>query len=335
MNVLISSAGRRVGLLRAFRRALADGETPGRVLAVDSSPHSAALQEADDGWLVPRCTDPSFIPTMLDLCERENVGLVVPTIDTELETYARHRRAFADLSTMLAVSSPETVRIAGDKLLTNRHFVRSGIPAARQWTVDEVGSAPDAIPFPVVVKPRRGSAGIGVHTIADASALRHAWSASTDVVVESFLPGDEYTVNVYVNGLGECIAAVPHRRLEVRAGEVSKGFTVRDEGLIAAARRAIESLPGAFGALCLQAKLDPCTGLPRFFEINARFGGGFPLALAAGADFARYLVRDALGDPVRHSVTDWVDGLAMLRYDEPVFLPLNEIEERAAWSPTR
>lgn len=333
MNVLISSAGRRVGLLRSFRRALADSGLAGAVLAVDSSPFSAALQDADQGWVVPRCREETFIPTMLDLCRREQVSLVVPTIDTELAAYAEHREQFADVGTLVAVSSPEAVRIAGDKTLTNQHFLSNGIPTARQWRFGDPATNTEAIPFPVIVKPRSGSAGIGVQTVSDTAALRSACAAVADSLVEELLDGDEYTVNVYVNGLGECIAQVPHRRMEVRAGEVSKGVTVRNATMMEVAKKATESLPGAFGALCLQAKLDACSGLPHFFEINARFGGGFPLTHAAGADFARYLLREVLGDPVREPPTDWVDGLAMLRFDEPIFLSTTDIEERAAWSP--
>jgi carbamoyl-phosphate synthase large subunit len=336
MNVLISSAGRRVGLLRCFRQALKDSGKAGRVLAVDSSPYSAALQDADRGWVVPRCTDSAFIPTMLDLCEREQVQLVVPTIDTELESYARHRAAFAELGTIVAVSGPETIRIAGDKQQTNHHFDVNGIPTARQFAnAEDWASASRVLRFPVVAKPRNGSAGIGVRTVPDAESLRPIWSAEPDLIVEELLQGDEYTVNAYVNGLGECTAQVPHVRMEVRAGEVSKGVTVRNLALMDLARKAVESLPNAFGPLCLQGKVDPESQVIHFFEINARFGGGYPLAHAAGANFAACLLREADGDPVREPTTDWTDGLAMLRFDEPIFLTAIDIEERALWSPSR
>jgi carbamoyl-phosphate synthase large subunit len=90
-TVLISSAGRRVSLLRSFRDALAAAHLPAQVIATDMTTLSSAMQVADQGFKVPRCTDPAFPAAMLQLCGRENIDLVVPTIDTELPVWARLR----------------------------------------------------------------------------------------------------------------------------------------------------------------------------------------------------------------------------------------------------
>src|SRR3954447_17859147 len=86
-NVLISSAGRRVVLVDIFRQALQAAELPGRVMAADACSLAPALETADDGFVVPPCSEPTFIASMLDLCARERVSLLVPTIDTELPPY--------------------------------------------------------------------------------------------------------------------------------------------------------------------------------------------------------------------------------------------------------
>jgi carbamoyl-phosphate synthase large subunit len=93
--------------------------------------------------------------------------------------------------------------------------------------------------------------------------------------------------------------------------------TRRLESLLALARRLGEVLPGPYGALCFQAIVGP-DGDASVFEINARFGGGYPLAHRAGGQFARWLVEERLGLPV--SAHDaWQDGLMMLRYDAALF----------------
>jgi carbamoyl-phosphate synthase large subunit len=113
---------------------------------------------------------------------------------------------------------------------------------------------------------------------------------------------------------------VPRRRLEVRAGEVSKGITVREPAVIDLAVRAAEALPGAWGCLNVQIFHDVASGQLAVIELNPRFGGGFPLAWEAGAHYPRWILEEVLGLP--STVHDrWTDGLVMLRYDAAVFRP--------------
>jgi carbamoyl-phosphate synthase large subunit len=107
--------------------------------------------------------------------------------------------------------------------------------------------------------------------------------------------------------------------MEVRAGEVSKGLTAKNENLMALAKRAAESLPDARGPLNLQCFLD-ADGTVTVIELNARFGGGFPLAHAAGARFTDWLLDEQEGKELQ-PFDAWSDNLAMLRYDEAVYLP--------------
>lgn len=111
---------------------------------------------------------------------------------------------------------------------------------------------------------------------------------------------------------------MPHWRIETRAGEVSKGVTEDVAALRALAPKVIAALPGVRGALCFQAIMDPDKG-PAVFEINARFGGGYPLAHRAGATFTQWLLEEALGLPVT-AHDRWKAGVKMLRYDEAVFV---------------
>ena len=321
-TVLLSSAGRRVELLRGFRRALDDLGLDGRVMAVDRSWYSSAFHDADEAALVPACDDPGFVPAVTELCEKHAVDLVVPTIDPELPVYAAARDRLAAAGATVAISSPEAVALAADKRATHRWLVAHGLPTVAQGTVADVRDDPAAWPFPLVVKPRRGSAGVGVAVVHDtgelAVAARHGGGK---VVVESVAPGHEHTIDVLVDRQGRCVCAVPRRRLEVRAGEVSKGRTVRSPRLQALAAEAVAALPGAYGPLTIQtfAEGDDHERAV-IIEVNARFGGGFPLAREAGADFCRWLVEDLAGLPSTAAADGWRDGLVMLRYDAAVFV---------------
>jgi carbamoyl-phosphate synthase large subunit len=112
---------------------------------------------------------------------------------------------------------------------------------------------------------------------------------------------------------------VPRHRIETRDGEISKGRTVKNSAIISEGRRLAEALPGAFGAITAQCFVT-AQGEIRFIEINPRFGGGFPLSAAAGADFPGWLIRLATGEDPDIAIDGWRDGVTMLRYDEAFFL---------------
>jgi len=319
VNVLLSSAGRRHALLEILRRTLTQLGVSGRVLATDMTRLSAAFQAADNSFVVPRCTSPEFIPVMLDICREERVTVVVPTIDTELPLYAAHREEFAEIGTTVLVSSPEVVEIGGNKDRTHGWLVSHGIPTVRQASVAEAIGDPDSWPVPLVVKPICGSSSVGVSVVHDKSQLESS-AYQNGYIVQSVAPGEEYTIDFLALRDGQCRCAVPRRRMETRAGEVSKGMTVRDVRLQELAARVCHALPGAYGCLNCQVFLDATTGTLNVIEINPRFGGGFPLTWEAGAHFPRWIVEEILG--LRQSVeaNSWRDRLLMLRYDEGVFL---------------
>jgi carbamoyl-phosphate synthase large subunit len=321
-NVLISSAGRRVGLLHTFREALQELRLKGRVLAGDVSDLSSAFHAADAGFLVPPCSSSEFVPTMIDLCARENVRLVVPTIDPELPVWAEHREAFLRRGTAVAISTPQVIRIGWDKCATHEWLRSNGFPTVRQVLPEDRETA--NLPFPLVVKPRTGSAAVGVRVVSDEVELKLA-VRQPDVVIQEFAPGVEHTLDVFVDRSGTTRCAVPRMRIEVRAGEVSKGRTVRSEPMIDLASRICSALPGAYGVITVQIFLEEDGEAMRVIEINPRFGGGFPLAWEAGARYPTWLIEDVLGrtPAVR---TDWRDGLVMLRYDEAVFVDAGELQ---------
>ena len=320
-NVLISSAGRRVALLRIFREALRELGLAGKVLATDVSAVSGAFHEAEGSWQVPRCTSDQFVPQMLELCRRQHIRLVVPTIDTELPAYAAHREAFAAEGTVVAISAPEVIAIGNDKVRTHAWLSEHGFPTVRQQSVEHVlACGGQDWPLPLIVKPRFGSASIGVQRIESLAKLG-LLPPHVEYVVQTVAPGDEYTVDVLVNRQGRGLGAVPRKRLEVRGGEVSKGMTERQESLVTLGRRVAETLPGAYGALNVQVFWDRATGTSSVIEINPRFGGGFPLTWQAGGRYPQWIIEEILGRATTASTEDWSDRLLMLRFDDALFLP--------------
>lgn len=324
MRILISSAGRRVGLIRCFRDSFRRLGIDGHIVAVDASLQAPALHFADSFAQTPACGDPDFVPRLLEITGRERVDLVVPTIDPELPVYAASRQILERSGPRVAVSAPETIAICADKQLTHCWLREHGFPAPQQESLAIIAPRPNVFRFPVILKPRFGSGSVGVRRIEGREELQvFAGAAQTDgrlhdYVVEEIAPGHEHTVNVFVDRSGVCLAAVPHRRIEVRAGEVSKAVTVKHGGLIRLARSIAETLPGARGPLSIQCFLAPGGSL-LVTEINARFGGGYPLTHRAGARFTDWLILQRTMDKPACRCDDWTDKLTMLRYDREVF----------------
>jgi carbamoyl-phosphate synthase large subunit len=131
------------------------------------------------------------------------------------------------------------------------------------------------------------------------------------------LLGYEYTVNVYISADGTLTAAIPHLRIGVRAGEVEKGRTIRNPRFREIAEQVVRALPEPRGVMCFQLIDDKRRG-PCVFEVNARFGGGYPLADHAGGRFAESLIAERLGRPACAS-DDWRPGVEMIRYDAAVY----------------
>jgi carbamoyl-phosphate synthase large subunit len=314
VTMLLSSAGRRVELLDCFRAAAARLGIDLTVVAGDAEPDtSSACQLAAAAVRLPRCDDVGFVDGVLATCADHGVDLVVPTIDPELLPLAAAKERFSAAGVDLVVSEHDAVAVARDKARTAL-VLADALPVPATWRLDDAAAA-GGVTFPAVVKPVDGSASTGVRVVHDAGGLP---GNGHGLIAQQLLEGSEHTVNLYISRRGELVAAVPHRRIAVRGGEVSKGQVVLHPVLLDAAATVVRLIPGLRGAICFQAFLvgDRLEGV---FEINARFGGGYPLADAAGAPFAEWVLREHLGLPLPDDVTVQ-DGLTMLRFDRSVFV---------------
>src|SRR5262245_40327794 len=129
--LLLTCAGRKVSLVQQFRQAFDELHLDGRIIGVDSSSHSAVLSVCDESYLIPRCDHPEYVPTLLDVCRRHRVQLLLPLIDIDLLVLAEHRERFREVGTLAMVSSLPVVRICRDKAATSRFFEDNGVPTVR------------------------------------------------------------------------------------------------------------------------------------------------------------------------------------------------------------
>ena len=241
--------------------------------------------------LVPRGDAPPFVDHVLKACRERGIDLLVPTVDAELIPLAQARDRFDEAGIRLALAPLECLQLCRDnhRLLTALHDV---VPVPRsELLTPDVAAAADS--FPAFAKPRRASGSRGavvVRSRAELSALPQDGS----YLLQELLPGEEYSVDVYVSGAGRMIAAVPRERMKTDSGIAVTARTVNLPEVIAAAVAAA-SAAGLRHAANIQFKRAD-DGVCKLLEINPRFPGTLPLTVAAGVDIPALLVADLCGD---------------------------------------
>jgi carbamoyl-phosphate synthase large subunit len=310
VNALLVNAGRRVELLELLRAAC-----KGRVVAVDIDPIAPTLYYADVAAEVPQVANRGFVDRLLDLCREHSVRLAVPTTDRELEVLAEHVDDFAGVGTRVAIGPHRAVVAAQDKLACAAALIRAGIaPVPTEiWRADRAPS----FEFPVVVKPRGGSAAEGVRVITRLDQ----WTAPPDGeerwLVQPRVPGAEVTLDALASDDGRVVCLGARRRLKVRGGEVERAITVDAEPFL-------ELTTGVAGALSLSGPFNfqvfVDTEPPLIGEVNPRLGGGLPLSEHADLQLLESLCTWAASGRWRNGPVLARPGVYMTRHDRSVFL---------------
>jgi carbamoyl-phosphate synthase large subunit len=322
LTVVLCSIGRRVELTRHFVASVRRLAPPGsKVIGLDVDPLAPALRFADEAVLVPRVSDSRFVEVLTAVLDglAEQRVLVVPLSDREVGPLAALAEAGQRPGLHFSVVPTQAVSIVEDKWETMRFFESLDLPTPRSWLPeDDLGS----LPYPVFAKPRRGSAGEGGVRLKDHRWLELMLPDIESPIVQELMIGDEITTDVICGLDGRFLTAVSRRRIQVRGGEVMKAVTVSIPEIDTACRSIAQALP-ARGPITVQAFEHPERGY-LFSEINARLGGGSPLAVAAGVPLTDLLVLEALGEP-RPLAVSYVEGVTMTRFDESVFLSKGEL----------
>ncbi len=316
MNILITAASRRVALIQAFSQALKRLGLKGNVITTDMNNLSPGLYFGSKHYIVPLTTDSQYIPIIKSICFRERIQLLIPTIDDELPLFGKHADEFLATGIRVAVSSEHTNHICNDKYATADFFKSHGIPFARTWLPEQLDFS--RIEYPLFLKPRSGRGSVDAFTIRNKRELLFFLDYVPDAVVQEFLNGKEYTIDLLADFDGNVISVVPRERMVVRSGVTDRGQTLKHPEMTRLAISAAGALD-IRGPANIQVKLDGETA--KIFEVNPRFSGGIPLTIAAGADFPAWLIEMCLGRRVRPCIGKYRDRLIMACYESAIFLP--------------
>jgi len=269
---------------------------------------------ADLAFAMPRVTAAGYMDHLLTLCEQHDVGLVIPTIDTDLLGLSQSVDRFADQGIQLVISNEALIQQCRDKRQTGSLFASLSIDTPRLLNRSQ-------LTFPCFAKPYDGSRSIGAAKLSQPSDLTESMRDDSKLMFMEYIDKsfDEYTVDAYFDRSGNLKCLVPRHRLEVRDGEISKGVT-RNNHVYHYLKERLVKLTGARGCLTVQLFAQPDGQRYAALEINPRFGGGYPLSYAAGANYPGWLIDEYLLNRTVPFFDGWEPNLLMLRYDSQVLV---------------
>ena len=311
MKILFTSVGRRVELMQAFRSASEKTGIPLELYGADMNPHAPALAFCDRTVIVPAIRSEDYIPVLRSTCMEEKIDALVPTIDTDLMALASERESF--LPTRVIISDPEKVALCRDKRLTAGYLHSLGLKCP--VPVDDVREYQGG--FPAFIKPRDGSSSIFAYKADTPEELAAYTRQVPDYIIQPYIEGTEYTVDIFCDLDGDPVFITPRIRLAVRSGEVLQTQIDQDDRIIDEMRLLTEDFRPR-GQITVQLIRQKGTGEDYYIEINPRFGGGAPLSIKAGADSAEALLRVLKGEKPGFRYKAAEHGAVYSRFDQSI-----------------
>jgi carbamoyl-phosphate synthase large subunit len=314
MNILITSAGTRGYLIRYFKKELKE---KGKIFAADCSKYAPALYDADNYFIIPAVSNENYINELYKICLKNDVKGVISLNDIELPVLAQYKSKFMEKGIKLVVSDPETIDVCSDKYKTFKFLKENKFPFAKTFialneVLTEIKSK--TIKFPLLIKPRKGSASIGIKKVFNIAELRDKFEEKKSIIQE-FLQGDDYGVDVFCNSDLVPISIFIKRKMRIIAGEADKEVTVYDDKMI-------EYIKNIIGKLKLYgpSDIDLIKHDNEYFisDINPRFGGGYPIAHAVGANFPKKIIKLINGDLLEADFRRYPDNIVMMKQYEIV-----------------
>jgi carbamoyl-phosphate synthase large subunit len=307
ISILFLGGAKRVSLAEHFIKA-------GKKLGLDIAIFSYELDEkvplASVGTIIKgkKWSDADLFSDLQNQIMRNDISIVLPFVDPAIEVAELLKSGNQNL--FIPTCGKDICHIMFDKVLSERWFKEKGLPIPPSFSQN------DQIQFPIIVKPRTGSASKGIRVIEDAEEWDKLVNKDNYVIQQFIANREEYTVDCYVTTSGKIISIVPRLRILTAGGEVMNSETRRDKDLIAISEKVL--MFGDFkGPVTIQFLRDKKTGANYIMEINPRLGGGVITSIEAGADITEFILCDYLGEELQ-PCNDWKDKTLMTRYFKEV-----------------
>lgn len=327
MNILFCSVGRRCELLKNFRKTLGDKV---KIVVTDNSPYAPALAFSDVSYKVPLISDPSYIPTILDICKKEKIDAVTTLIDPEISILAKHRSEFEALGIEVLAPYEETADLCFDKYEMFKYLQKKGVRTVKTYgTFDEFDSDYKAgtISLPVFVKPRTGSGSVGARRVDTYELLKELMDRNPELIIQELMTGKDMDADLYVDTVShEVIAIFSKKKISTTIGGANKTISFKDEQLFKFVKEAMKVFK--FNGP-LDMDLFYQDGEYYLSEINPRFGGAYLHAYGAGVDFPSFIYNNVVEKKAnKQQIGEYNEDVVMMMYDSVVIDTLDNLKER-------
>ena len=315
MNILLTSAGIRGYLVNYFKDVLKNKDN---VFAADCDKYAPALYNADKSFIIPRVEDGNYIKILLDICKKNKIDGIVSLNDLELPVLSKNKDKFLDENIKIIISDPEIIDICYDKYKTYEFLVKNYLPAPKTYisltkALDHYKKG--ELKFPVIVKPRKGSASIGIKKIDSKQDLMNEFKDNKGLMIQEMFKGQEYGVDIFNNENCEPLCIFAKKKIKMRAGETDKAVTFYDKEMIDFLKDFSEKL-GFYGP----ADIDLFKQDDKYLitEINPRFGAGYPTSHAVGADFPKKVISLINNEKLKPNFKRYDNDVVMMKQHEIV-----------------
>ncbi len=346
MNILFTCAGRRNYLINYFKEAL---QGKGLILAADSQLSAPALVDADVAIHLPSIYSEGYIESLKELIPAHDIDAIISLNDLELPILSEYKEELEKLGTKILVSSPRIVDIAFDKWKTYKFFKRIGVGTPQ--TFKSLENAQKAIidgtlDYPLVVKPRWGSASIAVEIVENGEELKLAYqlqrikiqksilkkASSHDIeksiLIQEKIDGQEYGIDILNDLEGKHYGSFIRKKLGMRSGETDKAISVIDQNYCDIARTIAEHTGHIGNMDCDFFVRD---GKVYYLEMNPRFGGGYPFSHEAGINTPAIYISWLKGETSVDRHNNYREGLMFSKCDR--LMPIKITDKRCITAP--
>lgn len=319
LHILVTGVGRRVELMQTFRQAALRLDINLKLYGADMEETAPALTYCDYTRKVCAMRDPKYISQLVEICQKDKIDLVLPTIDTDLLILSENADKFERIGTKVLISKADKILICRDKNNTGAFFESCGLKAPRTYNDYKEYKGG----YPCFIKPKDGSSSINAYKVENENELLMYARQIEDYIIQPFIEGREFTIDIFSDFEGNPIYITPRERLQVRAGEVLKTKICMDKKMVEEAKVLCDKFKPC-GPMTVQLIQDKYSGDNYYIEINPRYGGGAPLSMKAGARSAEMLLRLLCGDKIEFQSNIGDNGAVYSRFDQSVCISEGE-----------
>lgn len=340
MNILLTSTARRIDLVEFFQDALKSSGIEGKVITADPEYNAPSLQAGDENYVIPEQTDTNYMEAIVEICKKHHVDCLVPLNDWEVPKISAAKKELEKLGVSVFAPDANIVEKVRDKGKYRELLEPLNVKTPLSYLhVEDAKKALEKqeVSFPLIVKPRNGSASIAIEIIDNVEDMEFAYQNAVrkikespldgdtfrepedNVIIQEVIKGNKFSVDIFNDLNGRFLTSFARKQLGMRGGDIDRCITTNNPELTDIAQR----LGRSFGHAGYMNTDVYFNGNDYYvIDINPRFGGGYAFTHLAGADIPATIIALTAGKEVQE---DWLrqkSDIGLARHD--IVVPINK-----------